>query len=78
VATEQLGTGGDGGNRIPGDLIVGGGVAFNGVTSVPSAPTITTLPTTATTADLEAIGVAVNSLISALEALGLAVAGSGS
>lgn len=35
------------------------------------APTITTLPVTATTADIAAMGTAINSIITALDNLGL-------
>jgi hypothetical protein len=45
---------------------------FGGVTVAPSKPTIATVPQTSTTADVAAIGTAVNALIAALKALGLA------
>lgn len=72
MSKEQLGTGNTADqNTVAGDLLVGGGVAFNGVTTVPEAPTITTLPVTATTADIASMGTAINSIISALDDLGL-------
>lgn len=67
MATEQLGVGDDTVTRvIPGPISAGGPVFGNGVTS---APTITTVTTTST-ADLLT---AVNSVINALDALGLVV-----
>lgn len=68
MSTEQLGTGNASDvNSIPGDLIVGGGVAFNGVTSVPSKPTINTFSvSTTSTADA-----GIKSILLALKNLGL-------
>lgn len=45
---------------------------FGGVTAAPTKPTITTVPQTSVTTDVAAIGTAVNSIIAALKALGLA------
>lgn len=72
MANEQLGTGNpQDTNTIPGNLVVGGSVAFNGVTSVPTVPTISTVAAGTTTGFPVDAAAAINALIDALDALGL-------
>lgn len=67
MSNEQLGTGNPAdANTVAGDLIVGGSIAANGVTTAPARPTIATVTTTST-ADLLT---AVNATLDALADLG--------
>ena len=65
MATEQLGTGGSGGNVIPGDLAIGGAVGFNGKAAV------TTVPAIASVTDSATMRSALNGILVALKNLGL-------
>jgi hypothetical protein len=72
VATEQLGTGNPAvDNVVPGNLVVGGTVKLNGVTT-PAVVTTVSGATTGFEADAMA---AINGLIEALADLGLIVKG---
>lgn len=68
MATEQLGTGNtEVANTVAGDLLVGGSVGFNGVTSAPAKVTINTFTVSVTTT----ADAGINAILLLLKNLGL-------